>query len=124
MIFNKNIEALAKVNSFFRQVLLTGANVQVVVMNIPPRGESGEQVLEHDQVFVVVEGEGRAMIAGEETSIGADHLIFVPAKTSHNILNAGKTDMKLYAVCGPPQFKPGTIHTTKAEADAITIFPE
>ncbi len=120
MIFNKNIEALAKVNSFFLQVLVTGNHLQVVVFSIPPKNELGEAVHEADQVFIIVEGEGRGMVAGEKTPAEADHMIFVPAGTVHNIINTGSTDLKLYAICGPPQHKQGTIHTTKAEAETAT----
>ena len=35
-----------------------------------------------------------------------------------NIVNEGSTDLKLYTVYAPPQHAPGTVHKTKAEADA------
>ncbi len=120
MIFNKNIEAFAKINSFFLQVLVTGNHLQILTMSIPQKGEMGEVVHDGDQVFIIVEGEGHAMVAGEKTPAGSDHMIFVPGGMVHNIVNTGGVDLKLYAICGPPQHKPATIHTTKAEADAAS----
>ena len=119
MAFNVDIVAAAKVNAFFRQVLSTGANAQVVVMSIPPGGEIGEETHEHvDQVLAFVQGEGVATLDGQESPVGPDRLVHVPAGTRHNFVNSGSGDLRLYTVYAPPQHAPGTIHRTKAEADA------
>jgi len=119
MGFNVDIVAAAKGNSFFRQVLSTGRNAQVVVMSIPPGGEIGEEVHEHvDQVLAFVAGEGIAIMDGEESPAGPDRLVHVPAGTRHNVVNRGTIDLRLYTVYAPPQHADGTVHRTKAEADA------
>ena len=119
MAFNVDIVAAAKANTFFRQVLSTGANAQVVVMSIPPGGEIGEETHDHvDQVLAFLEGEGVAILDGEQTPVGPDRLVHVPAGTRHNFVNTGSGDLRLYTVYAPPQHAPGTIHRTKAEADA------
>ena len=119
MAFNVDIVAAAKANSFFRQVLSTGANAQVVVMSIPSRGEIGEETHDHvDQVLAFVEGKGVAILDGQESPVGPDSLVHVPAGTRHNFVNKGSGDLRLYTVYAPPQHAPGTIHRTKAEADA------
>ncbi len=118
MAFNVDIVAAAKANAFFRQVLSTGANAQVVVMSIPPGGEIGEETHEHvDQVLAFVQGEGVATLDGQESPVGPDRLVHVPAGTRHNFVNSGSGDLRLYTVYAPPQHAPGTIHRTKAEAD-------
>ena len=48
MAFNIDIVAAARENDFFRRVVSTGPNAQVVLMCIPPNGEIGEEV--HDRV--------------------------------------------------------------------------
>ena len=119
MGLNIDIVAAAKANTHFRQVLSTGANAQVVVMSIPPGGEIGEEVHDHvDQVLAFVEGEGVAIMAGVESRVGPDRLVHVPAGTLHNVVNRGSGDLRLYTVYAPPQHAVGTIHRTKAEADA------
>jgi mannose-6-phosphate isomerase-like protein (cupin superfamily) len=119
MAFNVDIVAAAKANSFFRQVLSTGANAQVVVMSIPSRGEIGEETHDHvDQVLAFVEGKGVAILDGQESPVGPDSLVHVPAGTRHNFVNKGSGDLRLYTVYAPPQHAPSTIHRTKAEADA------
>jgi mannose-6-phosphate isomerase-like protein (cupin superfamily) len=119
MAFNVDIVGAAKANTFFRRVLSTGANAQVVVMSIPPGGEIGEETHEHvDQVLAFVEGKGVATLDGQESPVGPDRLVHVPAGTRHNFVNAGSGDLRLYTVYAPPQHAPGTIHRTKADADA------
>jgi len=119
MAFNVDIVAAAKANSFFRQVLSTGANAQVVVMCIPPGGEIGDEVHQHvDQVLAFVEGEGVATLDGQESPVGPDRLVHVPAGVRHNVVNTGSGDLRLYTVYAPPQHAVGTIHRTKADADA------
>lgn len=117
--FNEDILARARRNSFFREVVSTGPHAQVVVMSIPPKGEIGEETHHDvDQVLVFVEGEGVAVLEGQRTALTPGHLVHVPAGTRHNFLNEGSVDLKLYTVYAPPQHAPGTIHRTKAEADA------
>lgn len=119
MGFNINIVAAAKDNAYFRRVLSTGANAQVVVMSIPPGGEIGEEVHDHvDQVLAFVAGDGVAILEGVESRVGPDHLVHVPAGTRHNVVNRGSVELRLYTVYAPPQHADGTIHRTKAEADA------
>lgn len=119
MPFNIDIVEAAKTNESFRQVLSTGPNAQVVVMTIPAGGEIGEEVHEHvDQVLAIVAGEGVAILEGEESSIGPDRLVHVPAGLRHNIVNRGSVPLRLYTVYAPPEHAAGTIHRTKAEADA------
>ncbi|MGZ6299175.1 MAG: cupin domain-containing protein [Candidatus Limnocylindria bacterium] len=117
--FNEDILARARRNSFFREVVSTGPHAQVVVMSIPPKGEIGEETHHDvDQVLVFVEGEGVAVLEGQRTAVAPGRLVHVPAGTRHNFLNEGSVDLKLYTVYAPPQHAPGTIHRTKAEADA------
>ena len=119
MAGNIDIVGAAKANEFFRKVLSTGPNAQVVVMTIPAGGEIGEEVHEHvDQVLAIVAGEGVAILEGEESQIGPDRLVHVPAGLRHNIVNRGSVPLRLYTVYAPPEHAPGTIHKTKAEADA------
>jgi mannose-6-phosphate isomerase-like protein (cupin superfamily) len=117
--FNEDILARAVENVFFRQVLSTGPHAQVVVMCIPPAGEIGEEVhTDVDQILVFVTGEGAAVLDGERSHVSPGHLVHVTAGTRHNIVNTGSVDLKLYTVYAPPEHAPGTIHRTKAEADA------
>ena len=114
-----DIEDRARLNSRFREVLATGLHSQVVVMSIPPGEDIGAEVHETvDQVLVIVSGEGAAILDGERTPIGPGWLVQVPAGTHHDLVNTGATDLRLYTVYAPPQHAPGTVHGTKADAEA------
>jgi mannose-6-phosphate isomerase-like protein (cupin superfamily) len=119
MAFNVDILAAARANGNFREVLSTGPHAQVVVMSIPPGGEIGAETHGHlDQVLVFVDGVGVARLGGEESAVSAGRLVLVPAGVHHNVVNTGPVDLRLYTVYAPPQHAPGTVHRTKAEADA------
>jgi mannose-6-phosphate isomerase-like protein (cupin superfamily) len=119
MAFNEDIVKRAKANAYFREVLATGPYSQIVVMSIPPGGDIGEEVHEDvDQTLVFVQGEGQAILDGRTSAVGIDRLVHVPAGTRHNFVNTGKVDLRLYTIYAPPEHKPGTIHKTRAEADA------
>ena len=117
MFFNEDIIKLAKQNTYFRQVLFTTKNSQVVVMSIPPKGEIGEEIHKVDQLLVFVEGEGKAILNDQPSPVSANHLVVVAAGTKHNFVNTGSTDLKLYTIYAPPQHKQGVVDKTKYEAD-------
>jgi mannose-6-phosphate isomerase-like protein (cupin superfamily) len=122
MAWNDDIFAWARENTLFREVLATGPNSQVVVMSIPPGGEIGEEVHEHtDQVLVFVAGHGEAILDQDRTTVAMGRLVHVPAGARHNIVNTGDGDLRLFTIYAPPQHAPGTIHRTKAEADAAEL---
>lgn len=117
--FNDDIVARAKQNDAFRREVVTGEHSQVVLMTIQPGGEIGEEVHgDTDQTLVFVEGDGEAVLAGETSPVHAGSLSFVPAGTRHNFRNTGSGPLRLYTIYAPAHHAPGTVHQTKAEADA------
>lgn len=119
MALNVDIIEAAPSNRTFRTVLSTATHAQVVVMCIPPGGEIGEEVHgDLDQVLIFVQGDGLAILDGIESAVGPGTLVHVPALTRHNFVNRGAGDLALYTIYAPPQHAPGTVHLTKADADA------
>ena len=118
MTFIGDISARARANTRFREVEATAPHSQVVVMSIPPGGEIGEETHDTiDQVLVIVDGEADTVIDGP-SAVHEGDLILVPAGTRHNVVNRGTRDLRLYTIYAPPGHAPGTVHLTKAEADA------
>jgi mannose-6-phosphate isomerase-like protein (cupin superfamily) len=116
---NHDIVARATQNQAFRREVVTGTHSQVVLMTIPSGGEIGEEVHpDTDQTLVFVEGEGAAILAGETSQVHPGSLVFVPAGTKHNFRNTGSAELRLYTIYAPPHHAPGTVHQTKADADA------
>lgn len=116
----------AWMNQAFRREVLTGEHEQVVVMTIPPGGEIGDEI--HggtDQLLLFVDGSGEATLDGDSSEVGPNDLVFVRAGTRHNFINTGDRPLRLITVYAPPEHAPGTVHETKAEADAAeTQVPE
>lgn len=120
-----DIEEATLDNDTFRTVLFTGEHVQLTVMRLGPTEEIGREVHTHLDQFIRVEA-GRARIELSTTEDGveethdlhADWAAIIPAGTWHNVVNVGEGELKLYSLYTPPEHPPGTIHRTKAEADA------
>ena len=114
-----NIEDKTLANDKFREVLFTTPKSQLVVMALQAGEDIGEEVHENvDQFLRIESGEGVAVLDGEETTIGDGSAIVIPAGVKHNVINRGSEMMKLYTIYTPPEHRDGTIHVTKAEAQA------
>ncbi|MDP3260773.1 MAG: cupin domain-containing protein [Thermodesulfovibrionales bacterium] len=115
------IEQATIENSYFRQVLFTGKYSQLVLMCLQPMEEIGNEVHPNiDQFFRVEEGKAKFVFDGKEEHIISDgDAVVVPADTYHNVINASSDKpLKLYTLYTPPNYPDGTIHKTKAEAEA------
>lgn len=118
MSYHGNVIAAAKANAFFRKVLHTAPNSQLVVMCLQPGEDIGAEVHDLDQILVFVEGEGEYHLNDSIGQVASGDAVVVPAGVHHNFTNTGDQPLKLYTVYAPPEHPPGTIHRTKAEADA------
>jgi mannose-6-phosphate isomerase-like protein (cupin superfamily) len=114
----KNYVELARENDDFRRTLVTGQHAQVVAMTIQPGDEIGEETHDGDQILFFVVGEGEAVLEGEAEPVRANDMVFVPAGTLHNFMNTGSEPLRLVTTYAPPEHPDGTVHRTKAEADA------
>lgn len=115
------IDTLTLKNSHFRQVLFTGRHAQLVVMSLQPGESIGDEMhAKVDQFFRIEQGEATFVFNEKEKHRvrGGDGIV-VPAGTYHNVSNtSATTPLKLYTVYAPPNHPDGTVHKTKAEADA------
>jgi len=115
----KNIKQQALDNEYFRQVLATGKNTQVVIMHIPAGGDIGEETHnDNDQVLYLVAGKGTVFLDGQPTDYNEGDAVLVPAGTLHNFVASPDQALKIITTYSPPHHPEGTIHKTKAEADA------
>lgn len=114
-----DILRMASENEDFRREVATGGYSQVVLMTIPPGEEIGEETHpDVDQILIFVAGRGESVLESETGRVGPNDLVFVRAGTRHNFRNVGEEPLQLVTVYAPPEHPAGTVHRTKAEADA------
>ena len=120
-----DIEQATLGNATYRTAAWTGSYLQLTVMSIEPGGEVGLEVHEdHDQFLRIESGRGRVQMGPAkdrldlDREVGDDWAILVPAGSWHNLTNIGDDPLKLYSLYAPREHPHGTVHRTKAEADA------
>lgn len=112
------IEELTINNSFFRQVLHTSNNFQLVLMNLKPKEEIGFEIhTENDQFFRFEKGVGQVIIDDTTYDVKDGDVVIIPKGARHNVINVSESeDLKMYTLYSPPHHKDKTIHKTKEEA--------
>lgn len=115
-----NIEQATLDNGKFREVLFTGPHAQLVVMALRPGEDIGLETHDGVDQFIRVEaGHGTAILDDEEHSLEDGSAVVIPAGVKHNIINRSRTEsLKLYTIYSPPEHADGTVHETKADAEA------
>ena len=119
-----NIEELTLANENFRTAAWTGSNLQMTLMTIQPGDDIGLEVHEdHDQFLRIEQGTAQVVMGPNENELESwdaedDFAIFVPAGAWHNVINTSESTLKLYSIYAPAEHAPGTVHETKADAEA------
>jgi mannose-6-phosphate isomerase-like protein (cupin superfamily) len=120
-----DIEKVTVENSTFRTVVFTGEHTQLTVMSLKPGEDIGlESHPNLDQFIRIEKGQARVELGRTKESIEEKHdveddwAVIVPAGVWHNVVNTGSGDVKLYSLYSPPEHPDGTVHETKADAEA------
>lgn len=118
--YHTNIDQKTEENTYFREVLFTGPLSQLVVMSLKPGEDIGRETHPNtDQFIRIEEGTGKAIIDDDEYELQDGSAIVIPAGAEHNVINTSEDEsLKLYTVYTPPEHPDGTVHKTKAEAEA------
>ena len=114
--FHTDLETETIDNNDYRRVIYTAKNCQLVLMNLPPGEEIGEEVHDgNDQFIRIDEGTGLVIIGDNEYNVKNGDAVIVPQGIKHNAINDSDENLKLYTVYSPPHHKKGTVHKTKAD---------
>jgi mannose-6-phosphate isomerase-like protein (cupin superfamily) len=120
-----DIEKVTMESSTFRTVVFTGEHTQLTVMSLRPGEDIGlESHPNLDQFIRIEKGQARVELGQTQENIDETHdveedwAVIVPAGVWHNVVNTGTSDVKLYSLYSPPEHADGTVHETKADAEA------
>lgn len=123
--FVVNIEEATKQNNNFRTALWTGSHLQLTLMSINVGEDIGLEIHPHlDQFIRIEEGQGMVQMGDKRDNLDFQRRVYddfafiIPAGKWHNLINTGSKPIKLYSIYAPPQHPHGTVHETKAEAEA------
>lgn len=91
-------------NPYFRNVLQTTPNEQLVAMTLQPRENIGWEVHPQDQFFYVESGTGLAIINNNRYHLIPGSGIIIPGGASHNIFNVSrKQPLSIFVIYSPPK---------------------
>jgi mannose-6-phosphate isomerase-like protein (cupin superfamily) len=120
-----NINEASKENNNFRTAIWTGRHLQVTLMSINVGEDIGLEIHpEIDQFIRIEEGQGIVKMGDRKDRLNFQRKVYddfafiIPAGTWHNLINTGNKPIKLYSIYAPPQHPHGTVHKTKADAEA------
>jgi mannose-6-phosphate isomerase-like protein (cupin superfamily) len=123
--FVVNIEEATKQNNTFRTALWTGSHLQLTLMSLKVGEDIGLEMHPNvDQFIRIEEGQGLVMMGDSkhnldfQRTVYDDFVFIIPAGKWHNLINTGNKPLKLYSIYAPPQHPHGTVHETKAIAQA------
>ena len=123
--FAVNIEQITKGNNTFRTALWTGNNLQLTLMSLLPGEDIGLEMHPNTDQFIRIEnGKGLVMMGDNkdtpdfQQTVSADSAFVIPAGKWHNLINIGLKPLKLYSIYAPVEHPFGTVHKTKADAEA------
>lgn len=99
-----SIEQKTIANEYYRKVVLTNNQLQLVVMSLEPMEDIPEEVHPNTTQFIKVEqGTATAIVKGKKYTLKAGDSITINPKTKHYIANQGKEALKLYTIYTPPE---------------------
>ena len=114
------MEKYALNNNYFRSALWTGKYMQLTLMSIKQGEDVGIEMHENtEQLLIIAQGRGIVTMGNAKENMNFQkrfydgYAIIIPAGIWHNIVNTGRTPLKIYSVYAPPHHPFGILHETK-----------
>lgn len=111
----------AKKNNNWKTAFVTGQHEQIVFMNVSPMtnpdNEIGMEEHPFDQVILIIEGRGKAVLEEQTSNVKEGDMIFIPQGIRHNIINLDKAKgLKLISFYSETDMPRGAVYNKKADA--------
>lgn len=102
-MFKTNIEKDTLNNNYYRKVLFTTSQMQLVVMSLEPGEDIPLEIHDGSQFIRVESGRGIAETPSKKVLLNDGVGIVIPPNIKHYIKNTGTVALKLYSVYAPPE---------------------
>jgi mannose-6-phosphate isomerase-like protein (cupin superfamily) len=82
---------------------LGSRNLTVTWVDVPPGAEQRPHTHgDSEQVYVIVRGRGRMLVAGDVEEVREGDLVFIPPAAEHGIVNDGSETLVYISAASPP----------------------
>lgn len=113
-----NFLVKAKQNTNWKIAFVTGKNEQVVFMNISPltnpKNEIGMETHPFDQLILIVQGKGKALLDNKIFKVNSGDMIFIPQGTQHNVINLNANHpLKIISIYSDTDIPANVVYKTK-----------
>jgi mannose-6-phosphate isomerase-like protein (cupin superfamily) len=109
------LEKITKQNKYYREVIYTTDQLQLVLMSLRYMENIGKEIHPCTTQFIRVEsGYGNVYIDGKVTELNAGDCVVIAAGMEHDIKSLSRRGMKLYTIYSPPEHDPDTLQETKS----------
>lgn len=110
----------ARKNDNWKVAFITGEEEQIVFMNVSPltnpNNEIGKETHEFDQVIVIVQGNGKAILNGKTSLVKEGDMIFIPTGIEHNVINLDQNKgLKLISFYSDTDIPKDTVYKKKTD---------
>jgi mannose-6-phosphate isomerase-like protein (cupin superfamily) len=70
---------------------------------LPPGNATSDHVHDNEvEAWLIISGEGEAKLGAEKKRVSPETAIFVPPNTSHQLVNTGSEELRMFWVYSPP----------------------
>lgn len=106
-----------KSNENWKVAVVTGEQGQVVIMNISPgtnpKNQISEEVHHFDQVSLIIEGRGKAIVGDKTSIVGEGDMLFIPKGVDHTVINLNSNKpLKLISFYSENDIPKGSVYKT------------
>ncbi|WP_423063817.1 cupin domain-containing protein [Candidiatus Paracoxiella cheracis] len=110
---------VAAQNTNWKVSFVTAEHGQVVFMNVSPitnpKNEIGSETHKFDQMILIVQGRGKAVLDGKTSTVTAGDMIFIPEGTVHNVINLTQKPLKLISFYSDRDMPANTVYAKKSD---------
>lgn len=101
-IWSGNLTKLANENTYWKKIVKTTDNTQIVLMNVLPNDVISMEIHpDNDQFIYITEGSCDVTTNNKKYQLSVGDSILIPKNTYHEVQNKNNTNLKLFTIYTP-----------------------